>query len=127
MKINRSVSFLVVAASVAVATLGMVSSAQARDMYWSVGLSSPGVHVGLSNALPMVVRPMYQPVYQESYPVYVAPQPVVYLRSAPFYMGQPQYIQADWRYRGHRSGWQHEQQRHERERSGHGHQDRGRG
>jgi len=121
MKINRSVSSLVVAASVALAALGGVGSAQAQNVFWSVGLSSPGVNVGLSNALPM-----YQPVYQESYPVYGAPQPVIYVRSAPVYRVAPQYIQAGWRYPGHRRGWQHEQQRHEGERSGHGRQARGR-
>ena len=122
MKINRSVSSLVVAASVALAALGGVGSAQAQNVFWSVGMSSPGVNVGLSNALPM-----YQPVYQESYPVYVAPQPVVYLRSAPAYRVAPRFIQADWRYAGNGRRWQHgQQQRHEGERSGHGHQDRGR-
>ena len=127
MKIDRSLSSLVVAASVALATLGMVGSAQAQDVFWSLGLSSPGVRVGVSNALPMVVRPtyqpVYQPVYQESYPVYAAPQPVVYMRPSPVYMAQPQYIEADWRYRGHRRGWQREQRRHELERRNHDHHD----
>jgi hypothetical protein len=121
MKINRSVSSLIVAAGVALAASAMAGSAQARDVSWSVGLSSPGVNVGLSNGLPM-----YQPVYQESYPVYVAPPPVVYLRSAPAYRFAPRYIQADWRYAGNGRRWQHGQQRHEGERFGRDHQGHGR-
>lgn len=139
MKIKRLTSGLVVAAGVALATLGMTGAAQAQNVFWSLGLSSPGVQLGVSSAPPvMVVQPSYQPVYQpvyetvyESRPVYVAPRPVVYARPAPVYVAPPLYLQADWRYPGYRRGWQRGQERHEnqgregerRGRGEHGHRD----
>ena len=124
MKINRSASSLVVAASVALAALGMTGAAQADNVFWSVGVSSPGVQVGVANGAPMmVVQPAYQPMYQ---PVYRARQPVVYMQPEPVFVAPPQYIQTDWRYPSHGRGWQHGHGRHENERSGHGHGDHGR-
>ncbi len=132
MKIKRLTSGFVVAAGVALATLGMAGAAQAQNVFWSLGLSSPGVQLGLSSAPPvMLVQPSYQPVYETVYvaprPVYVAPRPVVYLRPAPVYVAPPLYLQADWRYPGYRRGWQQRQERHENqgregERWGHGEQ-----
>ncbi|MDD5335309.1 MAG: hypothetical protein PHS32_16375 [Rhodoferax sp.] len=132
MKIKRLTSGLVVAAGVALATLGMAGTAQAQNVFWSLGLSSPGVQLGVSSAPPMmVVQPSYQPVYEtvyESRPVYVAPRPVVYARPATMYVAPPVYLQADWRYPGYRRGWQrqerHEYQGRDGERGGHGGHDR---
>ena len=137
MKINRSVSALVVAASVAVAALGLTGAAQAQNVYWSVGVSSPGMQLGVANGPPVMVvqQPMYEPVYQPVYqpvyraprPVYVAPPPpppVVYVQPAPVYMAPPQYIQADWGYPDHGRRWHHGHGHHESERFEHGHGDR---
>ena len=67
------------------------SKAHARDVYWSVGVDSPGVSVGVSNAPPPRVvvhpRPVYveqapvvvYPGHRHPRPVYVAPAPVVYV------------------------------------------------
>jgi hypothetical protein len=80
------------------AMLGLVGAAQARDVYWSVGIDAyPGVSVGVSNARPVYVAP--QPVYVAPAPVYVPPprvyyQPVyqpVYVQPAPVYYGSPYY------------------------------------
>ncbi len=84
-------------ATLAAAAWGLsAGSAQARgsqdDVYWSIGVNSPGVSVGVSNAPPpreVVVRPrpvvIHQPapvVIQQPYayvrPVVVHPRPVVY-------------------------------------------------
>jgi hypothetical protein len=71
------------------------SPAQARndDVYWSVGVTSPGVVVGVSNApppRPVVVYPqpvvvhqpapvvVYGPPHPHTRPVVVYPRPVVY-------------------------------------------------
>jgi len=66
------------------AASAVVSEAEARDnVYWSIGIQSPGVAVGVANAPPVVYGPpayYYQPrpvvVYPR--PVVVAPQPIYY-------------------------------------------------
>lgn len=82
MKINRSVYSTAAAAALAVAALGATGAAQAGDVFWSLGLSSPGVAVGVANAPPVYVAP--QPVYVQPQPVYVQPRPV-YVQPAPVY------------------------------------------
>jgi hypothetical protein len=64
-------------AAVAFAAIGAASSAQARDVYWSVGVhAAPGVTIGAGNYRPVYVAPA--PVYYAPPPVYVAPAPVYY-------------------------------------------------
>jgi hypothetical protein len=55
------------------------SEAQARDVYWSVGVNGPGVSIGASNAPVVVQQP---PAY------YYAPPPVV-VQPAPVYHTRP--------------------------------------
>ena len=90
--------------------------AQAREVFWSVGVGSPGVQVDLTNARPVYVppQPVYwlrpavivqpQPVYYAApQPVYYTPpQPVYYAQPQPVYYGQPQVIFAQ---RPHDRGW----------------------
>ena len=45
----------------AAGALGAVGVAQARDVYWSVGVGSPGVSVGVGNVPPAYYGPA--PVY----------------------------------------------------------------
>lgn len=79
------------AAALALAAIG--SAAQARDVYWSVGIdAAPGVTVGVGNHRPVYVAPppVYiapAPVYMAPRPVYVQPQPVYYVQPAPVYYG----------------------------------------
>jgi hypothetical protein len=102
---KRSIRSLLAAASLAWMALAGISTAQARDVNWSIGISSPGVVVGVDNGrgvrvLPPPVyyappppRPVYysapaQPVYyyaQPARPVYYAPAPV-YVTPAPAYV-----------------------------------------
>jgi len=77
---TRSILSLAGAAGVAVALLAGAGAAQARDVNWSVGLSSPGVAVGVSNGYPVYVAPP---------PVYVAPRPVYYEAPRPVYYSAP--------------------------------------
>jgi hypothetical protein len=80
------------------------SQAQARDnVYWSVGVNSPGVAVGVSNAPPVVYGyPVYDPR-----PVVVYPRPVV-VAPQPVYYGPPAYR---WEERRHRK-WHKRHHRH---------------
>lgn len=73
---------LAAAGVVALATLA--TGAQARDVYWSVGIdAAPGVNIGVGNARPVYVAPA---------PIYVAPAPVYYVRPAPVYYAEPVYV-----------------------------------
>ena len=132
MKINLSASSLVAVGALALAALGMASSAQAGDVFWSIGVNSPGLQVGVANGAPMVL--VQQPVYIQPYPVYREPrvvyrQPrfvyeeprqVVYVRQAPVFIEQTQYVRSEWKQRGHRHGkdryesrnFDHEDSRH---------------
>ncbi|MBT9502463.1 MAG: hypothetical protein IV092_14565 [Burkholderiaceae bacterium] len=78
-----------IAAAVLAAGLAC-GSAQARDVYWSVGINAPlngvghvGTVVGNYPGQAVVYQPAYQPVYQPVYqyrpaPVVYYPAPVVY-------------------------------------------------
>lgn len=91
MKAIFSIRTLAVMAAAALA-LGVSQAAQAHgdNIYWSIGMSSPGMQVGVSSAPPMVMYP----------PVYMAPRPVVYM--PPVVYGPP-----GWRRRhGHHGGYQ---------------------
>lgn len=94
MKTNFSLKTLAASACFAALALGASGAAQAHgdNIYWSIGMSSPGVQVGVSSAPPMVMYP----------PIYVAPRPVVYMQPAPVLYGPP-----GWRHRHHgHPGWQ---------------------
>jgi hypothetical protein len=77
----RGLMALGLAGGVWALSVGM-SPAQARDdVYWSVGVQSPGVQVGVSNAPPAPVyvqRPRPRPIYVQPAPVVVYPAPVYY-------------------------------------------------
>ena len=97
------------AALAAVAWGLSAGQAQARgghdDVYWSIGVNSPGVSVGVSNAPPVVYGyPVYDPR-----PVVVYPRPVV-VAPQPVYYGPPAYRWEErrhrkWHKRHHRHGW----------------------
>lgn len=78
------------------------AGAQAGDVYWSLGMQTPGVVIGASNAAP----------------VYVAPAPVV-VYPAPRLMAQPVYGAA-WAPPGH---YKHKHHRHHKRHWQHDHDD----
>ena len=84
---NRTAFLTGAAATLAVAALSFAGNAEARDnVYWSVGVGSPGAVLNVGN---------YGPVYQQSQPVYVQPAPVyvqphpVYVQPRPVYSQPP--------------------------------------
>jgi PXPV repeat (3 copies) len=83
MKVSRSFYATAAAGALALAALGTTTAAQAKDVFWSVGISSPGVQLGFANA--PVVQHYPQPVYVAPQPVYVQPAPIYY-RPAPVYV-----------------------------------------
>jgi PXPV repeat (3 copies) len=92
MKVSRSLYATAAAGALALAALGTTTAAQARsDVFWSVGISSPGVQLGVGNA--PVYQHFPQPVYVQPQPVYVQPAPV-YSRPAPiYYRPAPVFVQ----------------------------------
>ncbi|WP_208300036.1 hypothetical protein [Aquabacterium sp. A08] len=56
--------------------LSAAGGAQATDVYWSIGVHQPGVHVGVSNAPPVVVHTTPRVVHVSPRVVY-GPPPVV--------------------------------------------------
>ena len=80
-------AFKVMAAAVLlVGAAGVATRAHADNLYWSVGVGSPGVSVGITNGWP-------GPVYVQ--PVAVAP---IYYQTVPVY-------QPGWAPPGHAHGW----------------------
>jgi hypothetical protein len=117
MNTKISASTLASVACVAALTLGASGAAQAQeDIFWSIGMSSPGVQIGMSNAPTVYVQP---PVYVQQRPVYVVPRQVVYMAPQPVVYGYPGYGYRNYRehegYRGH--GYRGEE-RFEHERGG---------
>ncbi len=106
-KANRSAVLAGAAATLAIAAMGFAGAAQARDnVYWSVGVGTPGAVVNVGNVgiyqPPVYVQP--QPVYVEPAPVYYQPRPV-YVRPAPvYYAPQPVYYERPYG-RHHREGF----------------------
>jgi len=99
-------------ASLATAGLSVPGIAQARDVYWSVGVNQPGVSVGVSN-LPYGAG--YAPpraVYAPGQWVWVPPRPVAYGKPWP-----PGWYRHGHRHKHHRHDrWErdHDDDRHER-------------
>ena len=120
-KANRSGFMAGAAAMLVFAGMGFTGAVQARDnIYWTVGVGSPGVGVNVGNARPVYIQP--QPVYVQPAPVYIQPQPVyiqpqpVYVQPRPYYQyGQPQVVYVQPGYgNGHRHGW-HKKHGHDRD------------
>lgn len=129
MKNMRSAASLVAVAALTLAGMGATAVAHAGgNVYWSIGLSSPGVQVGVGSGVPYVVhQPVYvqpypvyiepRPVYVQPRPVYIEPRPVIYVRPAPVHFAPPEYIQSNWQRPG--PGWRqgHRHHRHDDYRS----------
>lgn len=82
-------SLLKKAAALAALALAAAGSAQAKDVYWSIGIdAAPGVSVGVGNHRPVIVQPA--PVYAPP-PVVYAPPPVVYAPPPVVYAPPPVY------------------------------------
>lgn len=89
--VKRADVVAVVAATLAFAAMGFSGLSQARDnVYWSIGVGSPGVGVNVGNAYPVYVQP--QPVYVQPAPIYIQPQPVYTQPRLDYFYGQPQVV-----------------------------------
>jgi hypothetical protein len=109
--IKRSIQSLAGAALVAVLASAASTSALAGDVYWSVGLSVPGVQVGVVSPQPVYVSPQPSyvqygqvlPVYSQPQVIYTQPRPV-YVQPRPVYLQpQPVVVYNGWHHARH--GW----------------------
>lgn len=120
-----------VVASLGTAALLMANAAQAQNqgVYWSLGLSSPGVQVGIGNAQPVFVQPIQRVIVVPQQPVYLQPQAGYYEGyypgySAGYYPGySPVYGRPEVAYPPvvqpvYGGGWHHQHRHH-----GYGHVD----
>ncbi len=85
MTFSSSLRVLLASAGVAMVALTASGAAQAQNnVYWSVGMSAPGMQVGVANAPPVAIYP--QVAYPQAYPqVYAAPRPVGYYGNNGYY------------------------------------------
>ncbi|MBX9959867.1 MAG: hypothetical protein K2Y15_07005 [Burkholderiaceae bacterium] len=94
--VKTSKSLLAGMALVAGLALTGAGSAQAgTDVFWSIAMSQPGIHVGVSNGPVLVHAPR----------VYVPPQ-VIYVPPRPVYHAYPSH------YHGHKHGHKHWKHHH---------------
>lgn len=94
MKANSLLKPFAALAGAAALLLGTgAAQAHGDNIYWSIGVGSPGVHVGVASAPPVVA---YPPV------VYMPPRPVIYAPVAPVMYGPP----PGWRHHHHHRGWE---------------------
>lgn len=102
-------------AALALTALAGATAAQARgDVFWSVGVQSPGVSMGVANTPPVVVSS--GPVYYAPSPVYYAPRPVYH--AAPVVVMPPRYGYYDkhyYKHHKHRGHGHHGHRRHDRD------------
>ena len=114
MQIYHPICALLASSTISALALLVGTSAQAREVYWSVGVASPGVILGVSNAPPVLQhRPVVAlppqvyysqpPVYYGQPPVYYGPPrlvygapQVVYVQPQVVYQPQPYYVQSGW-------------------------------
>lgn len=105
-------------------SLAGAGAAGAADVYWSVGVHSPGVHVGVGNAPPVVVSTRPVVVHVPPRVVYAPPPVVVYHYAYPVYRAGwvPPGHAKHGKARGHRHAhaevhgrhdgrWEHDRQR----------------
>lgn len=93
-------SVLALAAGAWLVGAASLGEARADSVYWSIGVQSPGVHVGVGNAPPVVVYQAPRRYYQPPH-VVVLPPKVVY--GTPYgHRGPP-----GWARHGHPPGHKH--------------------
>jgi len=89
-KANRSAVVASAVATLAVAATCFAGAVQARDnVYWSVGVGTPGSVVNVGNVGSIYQQP--QPMYIQPQPVYVQPAPVYYQQRPVFVQPQAVY------------------------------------
>lgn len=106
---KRLLAGLAVAAGLGLGTAGSAHAGGGADVFWSFGMSQPGIHVGVSNFPAPVVVHAPRPVVVHPHPVYVPPR-VIYAPAYPVWGAHSGY----YGYRSHGHGHGHWKDRHDR-------------
>ncbi len=118
-RLSPGLAFKVMAAAVLlVGAAGVATRAHADNLYWSVGVGSPGVSVGITNGWPGPVYVQPAPVYVHPAPVYLRPVTVFVQPVAPIYYQAVPVYQPGWAPPGRAHGWH--KNRGQGHRNGHG-------
>jgi hypothetical protein len=127
--LSRSVAKAMAACALLIGVAAYSASARADDIYWSIGLGSPGVTIGMTNArpLPIFVQPQPQHYYVQPATVYVHPG-AIYAQPVPIYVQPRPVYQQGWAVQGrpHGKGPKHDR-RHDNRGHGRGPQGYGHG
>jgi hypothetical protein len=113
----RSVAKVMAAAALLIGVAAYSTSAQANSVYWSIGLGSPGVTIGMTNTRPLPVHVQPQPYYGQRGPVFVHPG-AVYSQQVPIYVQPRPVYQQGWSGQGRQHG---KGKKHERRYDNRGH------
>jgi hypothetical protein len=92
---SRRMAKVMAATALLIGVAGFASSSRADNVQWSVGVGSPGVTIGMTNARPLPIFVQPQPYSGQAAPVYMHPG-AIYTQQMPIYV-QPAPI--------YRSGW----------------------
>ena len=123
---SRSFAKAMAATALLIGVLAYSASARADNVYWSIGLGSPGVTIGMTNARPLPIFVQPQPYYVQPAPVFVHPA-VVYSQPAPIYLQPRPVYQQGWAFqgrphgKGQKHGRGHDNRGHGRGQQGYGH------
>jgi hypothetical protein len=126
---SRSFAKAMAACALVIGLAAYSASARADNVYWSIGLGSPGVTIGMTNArpLPIFVQPPQQHYYVQPATVYVHPG-AFYAQPVPIYVQPRPVYQQGWAAQGrpHGKGPKHDR-RHDNRGHGRGQQGYGHG
>ncbi len=92
---SRHMAKVMAATVLLIGIAGFASNVRADNVQWSIGVGSPGVIIGMTNARPLPIFVQPQPYYGQAAPFYMQPS-AVYMQQMPIYV-QPAPI--------YRSGW----------------------
>jgi hypothetical protein len=117
---SRNLAKVMAATALLIGAVGFASSARADNVQWSVGVGSPGVIIGMTNARPLPIFVQPQPYYGQAAPFYMQPG-VIYMPQMPIYVQPAPIYRSGWAPQGRGYGMD---QRHDYR---HGHREQGRG
>lgn len=116
--LSRSFAKAMAATALLTGVVAYSASARADNVYWSIGLGSPGVTIGMTNARPLPIFVQPQPYYGQPAPVFVHPG-AIYPQQVPIYVQLGPVYQQGWAVQGRPHGKGKKHDRHEGNR-GHG-------